>query len=173
MTLLMRKIRLVAALMLAASAAQAQHAGGHHVSGHNSSDQAQVTLGPIGITAPWSRATPASAKVAGGFFILKNQGEPDTLISVAAPDIAGRVEMHETTLTDGIMRMREKEGGIPLPSNATTAFKPGGLHVMFMDLKHPLKAGERFKADLVFAKAGKVTVEFNVRAIGTGTSANH
>lgn len=156
-----------------AAKAQHMHAQQHTGTAHGSADLPIVSLGRISISAPWSRATPGSAKVAGGFLTLTNQGEPDTLISAAAPEIAGRVEMHETTLTDGIMRMREKEGGIALSSNATAEFKPGGLHMMFMDLKRPLKAGERFKADFVFAKAGKVTVEFTVRAMGEGAGAHH
>jgi periplasmic copper chaperone A len=183
----LHKLLVASVLGLAfAPSVQAQHAqphggavtggaasGAHGSAGHGRADQATVTLGRINIIGPWSRATPGSAKVAGGFFTLNNQGEPDSLMSAAAPEIAGRVEMHETTLNDGIMRMREKEGGIPLPSNGTTQFKPGGLHVMFMDLKRPLKAGERFKAELVFAKAGKITVEFTVRAMGEGDSTNH
>lgn len=179
MMISLQRLSLASVLGLAFTlTAQAQHAQPHggaadpgapgSMGMHGKAGAETVTLGRISIAAPWSRATPGSAKVAGGFFTLTNQGEPDTLLSATAPDIAGRVEIHETTLSDGIMRMREKESGIPLPSNGTTEFKPGGLHMMFMDLKQPLKAGERFKADLVFAKAGKVTVEFNVRGMGQG-----
>jgi copper(I)-binding protein len=48
------------------------------------------------------------------------------------------------------------------------AFKPGGHHLMLVDLKQPLKQGERFKGILVFEKAGRIPVEFEVRAIGAG-----
>ncbi len=174
--------RLVAALVwgLAVSTpALAQHAGpGHPASGHAAPGghvQAPTyQAGDLTIAALWSRATPSSAKVAGGFFQLLHRGtQPDRLVSASAPDIAGRVEIHETTLIDGVMRMREKADGIALPGGATMEFRPGGLHVMFLDLKRPLREGERFKADLVFEKAGTVSVEFTVRAMGAGAAPAH
>lgn len=177
------RTRLVAALAMGLAftlPADAQHAMPPHApaQGHATpgghAQAPSYKAGDLTITTPWSRATPGSARVAGGFFQLLHRGtQPDRLVSAYAPDIAGRVEIHETTLIDGVMRMREKEDGIALPAGATTEFRPGGLHVMFMDLKRPLKEGERFKADLVFEKAGTVPVEFTVRAMGAGAAPAH
>lgn len=121
--------------------------------------------GPLKIGHPWSRATPNGAKVGGGYLSIENTGAaPDRLVSVAVP-FAGRTEIHEMAVKDGIMTMRPLEKGIEVPPGQTVEFKPGGYHLMFMDLKQPLKQGEMLKGTLTFEKAGSVDVEFKVESI--------
>jgi copper(I)-binding protein len=71
--------------------------------------------------------------------------------------------------------MRPLEQGIALPAGAKVVFKPGGYHIMFMELKEPLKQGDMVKGTLTFEKAGSVEVEFKVGAIGAkeGTDGTH
>ncbi|WP_439495113.1 copper chaperone PCu(A)C [Bosea sp. (in: a-proteobacteria)] len=122
--------------------------------------------GPLKIDHPWSRATPAGAKVGGGYLSIENTGTtPDRLVSVSAP-FAGRGEIHEMAVNNGVMTMRELEKGIEIPPGAKVEFKPGGFHIMFQELKQPLKQDERLKATLTFEKAGTVEVEFKVEGIG-------
>lgn len=124
--------------------------------------------GSLTIDAPWTRATPGSAKVAGGYLRITNAGPaPDRLVG-GSSSIAGRIEIHEMSLSDGIMRMRPLAAGLEIKPGASAELKPGGYHVMFMDLKQRLKEGESFKATLQFEKAGTVEVTFRVGSVGEG-----
>lgn len=149
----------------------AQHDGGGHGHGHGHGAAAGNTVyaaGPLSIEAPWSRATPGGAKVAGAFMTITNNGkEPDRLVGGAVP-FAGRFEVHEMAMERGIMKMRHLANGLEIKPGETVELKPGGYHVMFMDLKHGLKEGQTVKGTLVFEKAGKVEVEFRVGPIGGG-----
>lgn len=135
----------------------------------------EYKAGSISIDAPWTRATPAGSKVAGGFMKLQNKGqEPDRLIGGSSP-IAGRIEVHEMAMIDNVMKMRELTSGLEVKPGQSVELKPGSYHVMFMDLKQALKEGEKFKGTLVFEKAGKVEVEYTVRGMGaqSGSHAKH
>lgn len=124
------------------------------------------TLGPLKIDHPWSRATPPGAKVGGGYLSVENTGSaPDRLVSVSVP-FAARAEIHEMAVKDGVMTMRPMAAGVEIAPGAKVEFKPGGYHIMFMELKEPLKQGERRKGTLTFEKAGSIDVEFAVDAIG-------
>jgi len=123
-------------------------------------------IGELEIGHPWARMTPAGAKVGGGYLSVHNEGkEADTLVSATA-EIAGRAEIHEMSVKDGIMTMRPVSGGVAIPAGAEVKLAPGGYHLMFMELKQPLKQGESFKGTLTFAKAGTVDVEFKVEGMG-------
>lgn len=127
-------------------------------------------VGPLKIGHPWSRATPPGAKVGGGYISVENTGSaPDRLVAVSVP-FAERGEIHEMSVKDGIMTMRPLDNGVEIPAGAKVELKPGGLHLMFMGLKEPLKQGEKVKGTLTFEKAGKVDVEFVVDAIGAAQS---
>ena len=120
----------------------------------------------IEITQAWSRATPAAAPVGAGYVAMTNHGaEADRLIG-GSSEIAARIEVHEMSMDNGVMKMRELPGGLEVKPGATIELKPGGNHLMLVGLKRGLKEGERFKAQLDFAKSGKVEVEFVVQGIG-------
>ena len=124
------------------------------------------TAGSLKIGHPWARATPAGAKVAGGYLTIQNGGAtPDRLVGVSA-EFAGRVEIHEMAVKDGVMTMRPLSNGVEVKPGDRTEFKPGGYHIMFMELKQQLKEGERIKGTLQFEKAGSVPVEFAVQSVG-------
>ncbi len=122
--------------------------------------------GSIKIDHPWARATPPGAQVAGGYFTIENSGsDADRLVSVTA-EIAGRAELHEMAVEGGIMKMRPLKEGVEIPPGGTVKFDPKAYHVMFMDLKKPLKEGQEFKGTLTFEKAGTVDVTYSVGSIG-------
>lgn len=126
----------------------------------------EFKAGQIEIDHPWTRATPGGAKVAGGYVSLKNNGETaDRLVSATA-EIAGRTEIHEMAVKDGVMSMRPRPEGVEVPAGAEVALAPGSYHLMFFDLKTPPKQGQSFPGTLTFEKAGTVTVEFAVEAVG-------
>ncbi|MFG1419672.1 copper chaperone PCu(A)C [Xanthobacter sp. V0B-10] len=130
----------------------------------------EYKAGAIEIDHPWARATPGGATVGGGYVVLKNTGTtPDRLVSATSP-VAGRVEIHEMAMTNGVMTMRPLPEGLPIPAGATVALKPGSYHIMLMQLKQPLKEGEMVDGTLTFEKAGTVPVKFSVEGVGAGTS---
>jgi copper(I)-binding protein len=125
-----------------------------------------VTAGSIAIEQPWARATPPGAQVGGGYMTITNTGgESDTLVGGSSP-VAGEVQVHEMSMQDGVMKMRELPDGLQIKAGETVTLKPGGYHLMLMNLKEPLKQGEQVSATLEFAKAGKVEVMLNVESIG-------
>lgn len=122
--------------------------------------------GAITINHPWARATPQGATVGAGYLTLTNTGTaPDRLVGASAA-AADHVELHEMSMTDGVMRMRPVKDGIELKPGQTVEFKSGAFHLMMVDLKQPLQQGQRVKGTLTFEKAGSVEVEFAVEAIG-------
>ena len=125
-----------------------------------------VKAGDLVITQAWARATPAGAKIGGGFLTIENKGTaPDKLIGVSA-DGAGKIEVHEMTMNNGVMKMRPVEGGLTIDPGKTVKLAPGGLHLMMMDLKGPLKQGDKMPVTLQFEKAGKVAVTLDVQGVG-------
>lgn len=128
--------------------------------------------GDITISAPWTRATPGGAKVAGGYLKVTNNGKtPDKLLG-GMTSVAGRMEIHEMTMSGGVMQMRPQLAGLEIKPGETVELKPGGFHVMFLDLKRQLKDGETVNATLQFEQAGTVEVTFKVGPIG-GSSSPH
>jgi copper(I)-binding protein len=125
-----------------------------------------VKAGDLVITQAWTRATPGGAKTGGGFLTIENKGSaPDKLIGASA-DGAGKIEVHEMAMNDGVMKMRPVEGGLTIDPGKTVKLAPGGLHLMMMDLKAPLKQGDTMAVTLQFEKAGKVAVTLDVQGVG-------
>lgn len=137
-----------------------------------SSQNADKTFraGGISVEAPWSRATPGGAQVAGGYLTITNSGkEPDRLTGGSFPN-AARFEIHEMKTEGGVMTMRPLPKGLEINPGETIEFKPGGYHLMFMGLKQGLKEGQSVKGTLVFEKAGTLNVEYSVGPIGGGSA---
>jgi copper(I)-binding protein len=127
-----------------------------------SPSEVEYALGALRIKAPWMRATPKGAAVAGGYFAVTNLGtEPDRLVSIAS-EIASSAEVHEMNMSGGMMTMRLVDKPLEIRPGGTLELKPGGYHVMFTELRRGLKEGDKVKATLVFEKAGKIEIEFLV-----------
>lgn len=122
--------------------------------------------GDLVITHPWSPETPPGAKVAGGYMRIANKGNSaDTLIAVETA-VSGAVEVHEMKMDNGIMRMRALEAGLEIKPDETVELKPGGFHVMFINMNRAVPLGERFAATLVFRNAGRIPVDFKIEPRG-------
>ena len=121
-------------------------------------------LGDLAIDHPWARAAGASANGAAYMVISTSGATPDQLIGVSAP-IAEKAELHTHIMEGDVMRMRPVKA-IEVNVGEPATLKPGGLHVMLIGLKAPLKEGEQFPLTLTFEKAGSVTVEVAVEAAG-------
>jgi copper(I)-binding protein len=127
---------------------------------------ADVTVGALVVSEPWTRATPPGARVGGGYLTVRNTGtEADTLVSVAST-ASEKTELHMMKTEDGVMTMRPAEGGVEIPAGGTLTLEPGGYHIMFIRPKAPFTQGESVPLTLNFAKAGAVNVELVVSPIG-------
>ncbi|WEK51323.1 MAG: copper uptake system-associated protein [Candidatus Kaistia colombiensis] len=122
--------------------------------------------GDIEIGHPWTRATPPSARVGGGYLTLTNHGQTaDRLVGGSSP-ASGRVEIHTMEVTDGVMKMRELADGLALPPGETVKLEPGGFHLMLIDLKAPISESAKIPVTLRFEHAGAVDVELAAGALG-------
>jgi|SRR5436305_11545996 len=130
----------------------------------------EYKVGTLVIDHPWTRATPKSAPVAGGYMKITNNGTaPDRLVG-GSTEVAKRLEIHEMKMDGGVMKMRELKDGIAIPPGATVELKPGSYHIMMQNLSRPLARGEKVNGSLTFEKAGKVDVQFAVEGMGGNAS---
>lgn len=126
---------------------------------------ADYKIGSLKIMGPWSRATPKGASTAIGYMTIKNNGTtPDELIG-GSVDFANVLQLHSMTMEDGISKMRELKF-VEIGPGQTIEFKPGGSHIMFVGVKHPLSEGEHVKGTLIFEHAGTVQIDYDVQGIG-------
>jgi len=115
----------------------------------------------IDIDHPWSR--PAAAGMNGaGYLVLTNTGASADVLLKVESNAAAKVEIHESSMTGGVMRMR-KLSGVAVPAGASVELAPGGKHVMMIRLKTALAVGDKVPATLIFKHAGRVDVTFNVQ----------
>ena len=124
---------------------------------------AQVT-----VTDAWVRGTVTGQKATGAFMQLKSPA--DTALVAATSPVAKIVEVHEMKMDGGMMKMNAVDK-LPLPAGKVVELKPGGYHVMLMDLVRPLKEGDTVPLQLTFEdKAGKkqtLEVKAQVKALTT------
>jgi hypothetical protein len=123
-------------------------------------------VGSIHVSQPWSRATPKGAATGAGYMTITNKGAAPERVSCVSDDASAQCQIHSMTMEGGVMKMRPVEGGLEIKPGESVTLKPGGYHMMFLDLKHPLEQGKTVKATLKFDHAGTIAVEYPVLAIG-------
>jgi copper(I)-binding protein len=128
---------------------------------------ATPALAQISVEQPWIRATAPGSKIAAGYMVMRNAGAADRLIGAASTS-AERVEMHTTVRDGDIARMREVKA-YSLPARGQFELKPGGGHLMFVNIKAPFKEGDKVPVVLRFEKAGEVKTEFHVGRLGAAS----
>lgn len=126
-----------------------------------------TAAGEVDVVQAWVRATAPGQQVAGAYLQITST-VPAKLIAASSP-VAGSVEIHSMRMEGGIMKMRQLQG-LDLPANKPVKLEPGGLHLMLLDLKKPLKPGDRVPLRLTIEQAGKkksvVNVQLEVRNPG-------
>jgi copper(I)-binding protein len=120
--------------------------------------------GAIRAEQAWARATAPQQKVGGAYVTLISPAD-DRLVGVSSP-IAGRAEVHEMRMDGNVMRMREVTDGLALPAGKVVALAPGGYHIMLMDLKQPLVAGQVILMQLRFRSAPPMELRLQVAPVG-------
>lgn len=125
--------------------------------------------GSLTIDHPVLRIASPVSKTGAGYLTITNRGKAaDRLVSVVT-SASSRADLHGTLQSGGVMQMRAQAGGVPVPAGATIRFAPGGLHVMFIGLKTPLREGQMLNARLVFEKAGPIDVQFKTETAAGGS----
>ncbi|MTH33981.1 copper chaperone PCu(A)C [Paracoccus limosus] len=131
-----------------------------------------VHQGDLTLSDAYMRAMPPHAPVAGAYVTIANAGSaPDRLISASSPR-AGQVRIDEMIMQGEVMKMRALPDGLPIPAGETVTLQPGGYHLMFLEVPQSFTEGDTVEATLVFERAGRVTLPFEVRA-RAATSAGH
>lgn len=123
----------------------------------------------VQVAEPWARATVAGQQASGAFMTLTSPRDA-RLVAVRSPS-AGVVEVHEMALENNVMRMRAIPS-LPLPAGKAVVLRPGGYHVMLMDLKAPLQAGDHVSLTLTIegadGKREEVEVQAPIRPLASG-----
>ena len=122
---------------------------------------ASPAVAQIKIENAWARATAPGAKIAAGYMVIRN-GAPaaDRLIGASSP-AAEKVETHVTLKDGDVFRMREVKG-YDIPAGGSFELKPGGAHLMLVNIKAPLKEGDKVPLTLRFERAGELKTELHV-----------
>ena len=129
---------------------------------------ASPAMAQITISDAWTRATAPGAKIGAGYMTIRNASKSaDRLIAASSP-AAEKVEPHVTVKDGDIFRMREVKG-YDVPAGGSFELKPGGAHLMLMNLKAPFKEGDKVPLTLRFEHAGEIRTELQVgRLTDTG-----
>jgi copper(I)-binding protein len=118
----------------------------------------------VEVSDAWIRATAPGQKIAAGYMTIRNKSaQPERLVG-GSSQAAAKVETHVSIKDGDIMRMREVKA-YDIPAKGTFELKPNGSHLMLVDLKGPLKEGDKVPLVLKFEKAGEVKVDFEVRPL--------
>jgi periplasmic copper chaperone A len=146
---LLRILTLVAAAIFSATAVLAQTA-------------------PIAIEHAWARATPGKSDIGAAYLTIRSP-TADRLVAASTP-VANKVELHTMSMTGMVMKMRPL-AAINIPADEPVTLAPGGMHIMLIGLKSPLKPGQSFPLTLTFARAGSRTVDVAVEPVGASKPA--
>lgn len=147
-----------------------KQAAGH---GSAAAAAAPVKFGNLELDGAFTKAMLPGQPVGGGFVTIRNTGSEDDMLVSASSSIAAGVELHEMAMQGDVMKMRKLDSGIPVAAGATVELKPGGLHMMFMQVKTPFKEGDSVPVTLTFEKAGTVDIVLPVQAAGPAGHKHH
>ncbi len=111
----------------------------------------------IELKNPWVRAVPPTSKNTALFLTIENKGDEEDILLSVKTDTAKMVMIHETVNENGIMKMKHVHH-LKIPPKSVVKLEPGGLHIMVMGLKKPLKEGDKVRFTLIFKKTGKITI---------------
>ncbi|HXX84887.1 MAG TPA: copper chaperone PCu(A)C [Casimicrobiaceae bacterium] len=132
----------------------------------------EYRLQSLRIEHPFARATPPGAKSGGAYLTIVNAGTTAATLAGAASPVAGAVELHQMAMDGGMMTMRAVRA-LDVPPGGKLELKPGGYHIMLLDLKQPLKVGDKVPLKLSFENLGTIEIALEVEAMGAGSPMTH
>ncbi len=152
----MTKLAIIAAGALALFAANATQAQEHHGK-------------DLTILHPWARPA-AEGQSSAAYLTIKNGGaDSEKFVSAESP-VAKKTELHETRDENGVMKMRAVKDGVEIKPGSSLELKPGGYHIMLIDLKKPLEVGATVPITITLAKAGTLNLDVKVEKTAPGTA---
>lgn len=164
----LKTLHVAASMLLAALTAPALAGGGHQ---HNHAGHGDAVEGVM-VHAAVSPATAPGITASAVYMTLENHSGNDLdLVGVSSPSFE-MGHIHKTSMVDGLMTMAPV-AQLSIPSHASVRFEPGGLHIMLMSAKVPLKPGDSFPVSLVFATGEEVSVSVSVVKPGTASGHDH
>ena len=124
----------------------------------------------VAVTDPWV-VVPPTPDTTAAFGTLHNNGSTEVCLVGVDTDVAAMVQVHETVTEGNVAHMQEVAGGMAIPAGGTVQLKPGGYHVMLMQLTRPVAEGDSVDLTFRFSDGSAVTVTAPVRArAGMATS---
>ncbi|WP_231958934.1 copper chaperone PCu(A)C [Altererythrobacter sp. B11] len=120
----------------------------------------------ITITDPWSRETAPGQEVGGAFMTITNSGNAADRLVSGESSVVTEVQLHTMSMDQGVMKMRQVDGGLEIPAGGTVTLAPGGYHLMLTGLTQPLEQGRPIPLTLHFERAGDVEIQLPVGPIG-------
>lgn len=139
----------------------------------SATDAAKGALGE-GLTLKdgWTRAS-GDKKMTGLFGMLSNSTDKDIVLTSGTSEVAGMIELHETKMVDGEMKMQMAKDGFTIPAGGTFELKPGANHIMLMQLKNEVKAGDKVELKVSTGDGTSFTLETPVREAKAGDEPYH
>lgn len=126
----------------------------------------------VSVADPYVRLAPPNAPATGAFMVLKNTGDKDVRLLKADNPLSKSTELHNHINDNGVMRMRPVSA-VDIKAKGETAMKPGGLHVMLIDMKKPLKEGDVVPITLTFEDGSSKKIDAPVRPIQVEAAPMH
>ncbi len=126
----------------------------------------------VSVQDPYVRLAPPNAPATGAFMVIKNNGDKDVKVLKADNPASKVTELHTHINDGGVMKMRPVPA-IEVKAKGEAVLKPGGLHVMLIGLRRPLKEGERIALALTFERAGTIEIEARVEKAGALSPGDH
>lgn len=122
----------------------------------------------IEVKDAWVREVPPASTVTAAYLKIENKGDKADKLTGVSSDIAGKAQIHTTSVDDKGVAKMEMQKEIEIPAGETVVLEPGGTHIMLIDLKEPVMGKDEVELDLTFENAGEVEVEARVMGLGDG-----
>lgn len=149
-------------------------AGSGHDHHHHNHSAAAATTGDLTVSQAWTRPVAAAGSMGVGYGKITNAGKDADAVIGASSDAATRVELHETTIDDAGVASMKKVDRLEVGAGKSIELKPGGLHLMLIGMKHPVKDGDTVTVKLKFEHAGDVEVALKAQKTAPdGKSGGH
>lgn len=121
--------------------------------------------GKVVVEDAWVGEVPPSSPVAAAYMTIKNEGTADDKLLSVTTGIAGHTMIHETVIDDKGVAKMEMIDALVIPAGKSVELKPGGTHIMLMDMKEPVAGKEKIELNLKFENAGDIKVEAPVKKL--------
>ena len=128
--------------------------------------------GDIHIQDPWVQAAPPGVKVLAAYLEIKNNGKKQQVLTGVSSPAFGQIEIHRSVI-HGNMAHMEHLKELAIPPNTSVVMQPGGLHLMLMNAKKPLNAGDQLPMTLIFGSGEKIAITATVRSGKTEGTEDH